>query len=197
VTQHHIRHPYGNFLIKKELQFHIISRIFLVLLLSAAFASCALTLVYYFKSQNGTFFYMSNNLAEPAIPENFLQVVLPTFLLAEVLSIIIGLGIGLFFSRQVAIPVYKFQKWVEQLTLGNLNARISFREREHMQDVTSDCNTMAEKYHDIIARIKTKVIILENCGEMSEEGKLAVRELGNELKKFTDNTNINATLNTK
>ncbi len=158
----------------------------LALFLSAACASTALTLVYYFKSQNGAFFYMSNDITQVAIPQNLLQVILPAFFVAEGVSILIGLGIGFFFSRQVAIPVYKFQKWVEQLKKGNLKARISFREKEHMQDVTADCNALGVQYRETFARIKKNVELIGQSSVLDEAAKRALLDLQKELACFSD-----------
>jgi signal transduction histidine kinase len=131
--------------------------------------------MYNSKAKNGAFYYMSNDSREDLQLRSILELILPSVLGAQVFSILIGLGIGMFSSRKMAVPIYKFEKWVSQLKNGNLNTRLSFRENEEMKDLTVQCNAMADYYKAIFAELDRAVKKLEplslNNAEVLEELK--------------------------
>ncbi len=183
MPQRNERRPVRNFFIKKSLQLKIIFRILLVVLLSAVITTAALTVLYDSKSRNGSFYYMSNDTRQDLELKNILEFILPSVVAAQVFSIVIGLGIGLFSSRKMAVPIYKFEKWVTQLRNGNLNTKISFREDEEMKELTEECNAMAEHYRLVFKKIHEELALIEQGAAGNKEIMERVGQMKKELEK--------------
>jgi methyl-accepting chemotaxis protein len=179
MTQKNVRHPVRHFFIKKSMQYKIIAEILFVVLLTAIITTVSLSFMYNSKSKNGSFYYMSNDSKQDLELKNVIEVILPSVVGAQLFSIVVGLGIGLFSSRKMAVPIYKFEKWVFQLKNGNLNTKLSFRENEEMKDLTLQCNALAEYYRDVFKEIDNAVAALEK----SSVGNPAVLEQLKQMKK--------------
>ncbi|HUI92022.1 MAG TPA: hypothetical protein VLX68_07235 [Chitinivibrionales bacterium] len=187
MTQANARQPFRNFFIKRSMQLNLIFKILLVVLIGAVLATAALTVLYNFKAHGGSFYYMSNDMRQDLELKSVLEFVLPSVIGAQVFSILIGLGIGLFSSRKMAVPIYKFEKWVSQLRTGNLNTKISFRETEaEMEDLTSECNAMAGFYQKLFKEMSASAEAIEkNVG-----GNAAAMEQVNQMKKTLGKVNF-------
>lgn len=156
-----MRQPIRHFFIKKSMQYKIIGEILFVVFLTALLTTVTVSLVYNVKSKNGSFYYMSNDTKQDLELKNILEVILPSVIGAQVISMFIGLGIGLFSSRKIAVPIYKFEKWVTNLKTGNLLTRIEFREKQDMEDLTHECNTLVDFYRDKFIQINDALLKLE------------------------------------
>jgi methyl-accepting chemotaxis protein len=185
MIQKNIRHPLRHFFVKKSIQIKFTFKILLVVMLAAVITTITLSLIYNNKSRSGSFYYMSNDMRQDLELKSILEFVLPSVISAQLFSIVIGLGIGLFSSRKMAVPIYKFEKWVSQLKKGNLNTKISFRETEEMEDLTVECNDMAGYYRSIFRDIDKITTGLE---KISEENP-AVWEQVQQLKEALDKVN--------
>lgn len=183
MPQRNERQPVRHFFIKKSMQLKIIFEIVFVVLLSAVITTAALTFLYESKSRNGSFYYMSNDTRQDLELENILEFILPSAVAAQVFSIVIGLGIGLFSSRKMAVPIYKFEKWVSQLRSGNLNTKISFREDEEMGDLTAECNAMAEQYREVFRKINEELSAIEKGAAGNKEVMEEAGRMRKELEK--------------
>jgi methyl-accepting chemotaxis protein len=187
MTQTNVRQPFRHFFIKKSMQLKLIFKILLVVFLSAVIATATLTVLYNSKAHGGSFYYMSNDMRQDLELKNILEFVLPSVVGAQLFSIIIGLGIGLFSSRKMAVPIYKFEKWVSQLRSGNLNTKISFRENEEMEDLTVECNAMAGYYQKLFREISASAEAIEK----NVEGNAVAMEHVKEMKKTLEKVNFN------
>jgi len=174
MTQKNVRQPFRHFFLKKSMQYKIIAEIVFVVLFTALVTTVSLTFMYNSKSRSGTFYYMSNDTKKDLELKNVLEVILPSVVGAQIFSIVIGLGIGLFSSRKMAVPIYKFEKWVSQLKSGNLNTKISFRENEEMKDLTFQCNALSHYYKEVFTDIDTTVQKLE---KLSSDNPAALDQL--------------------
>jgi methyl-accepting chemotaxis protein len=187
MVEQNARQPVRHFFIKKSLQYKIIMEILFVVFLTALFTTVTVSLVYNAKSQSGSFYYMSNDTKKDLELKNILEVILPSVVGAQVISMFIGLGIGLFSSRKIAVPIYKFEKWVTQLKKGNLLTRLEFREKEEMEDLTHECNTLAEFY-------RTKFVeINETLGKLEQQvaSNPAAMEHINKMKQTLQKVSFN------
>ena len=187
MTQANVRQPVRHFFIKRTMQLNLIFKILLVVFLSAVIATATLTVLYNSKAHGGSFYYMSNDMRQDLELKNILEFVLPSVIGAQLFSIVIGLGIGLFSSRKMAVPIYKFEKWVSQLKSGNLNTKISFRETEEMKDLTVECNAMAGYYQDLFREISASIDELEK----SAAGNPAAMEQVKQVKTALEKVNFN------
>jgi methyl-accepting chemotaxis protein len=177
------RQPVRHFFIKKSLQYKIIVEILFVVFLTALLTTVTVSLVYNAKSQNGSFYYMSNDTKKDLELKNILEVILPSVISAQFISMIIGLGIGLFSSRKIAVPIYKFEKWVTQLKKGNLLTRLEFREKEEMEDLTHECNALADFYRTKFVEIQGSLEKLEEKVASDDAAKEQIEEIKQTLKK--------------
>jgi uncharacterized membrane protein len=91
------------------MQYKIIGKILFVVFVTALLTTVTVSLVYNVKSKNGSFYYMSNDTKQDLELKNILEVILPSVIGAQIISMLIGLGIGLFSSRKIAVPIYKFE----------------------------------------------------------------------------------------
>jgi methyl-accepting chemotaxis protein len=187
MTQTNARQPLRNFFIKRSMQLNLVFKIFIVVMLSAVLATIALWVLYTIKAQGGSFYYMSNDMRQDLELKSVLEFVLPSVIGAQVFSILIGLGIGLFSSRKMAVPIYKFEKWVSQLRTGNLNTKISFRETEQeMEDLASECNAMAGFYQKLFREISASAEAIEK----NVEGNAAALEQVRQMKQTLEKVNF-------
>ena len=170
MTEQENRRSVSNFFIKGPLQAKIIIQIVGVVLLTSLLTLGALALAYNIKSPHGHF-YITNDIMHEFKLTNMLGLILPSLIAAQAVSILIGLAIGLFSSRKVAVPVYKFEKWVHQMSHGNLNIRLSFREDEEMRDLTIQCNSLVEYYRQIFNEIDQASLKIES--ELNTPGIVA------------------------
>lgn len=187
MTDKNARQPIRHFFIKKSIQYKIIGKIIFVVFLTALLTTITVSLVYNAKSQNGRFYYMGNDAKQDLELDNILEIVLPSVIGAQVISMLIGLGIGLFSSRKIAVPIYKFEKWVTQLKTGNLLTRIEFREKEEMEDLTHECNTLVDFYRDKFVLINEAVCNLEKKNDSNPEIKEPIAALRQILQKVNFN----------
>ncbi|MBD3419369.1 MAG: hypothetical protein GF398_04545 [Chitinivibrionales bacterium] len=142
------RRPISNFFIKKSIQIRLITTVLLIVIGSSLVTTALLAFIYNNKSNEGSFFYMSNDIRQDIELRNLLETILPSVIATQAISIVIGLGIGMFSSRKMAVPLYKFEKWVQQLKNGKLSTEIAFREKGHLRDLTVQCNAMADFYRE-------------------------------------------------
>jgi methyl-accepting chemotaxis protein len=185
MSDQNIRQPVRNFFIKKSMQIKIIAKILFIILITALFTTVTVSLVYNSKSQGGSFYYMSNDTKQDLELKNILEVILPSVIGAQLITLFIGLGIGLFSSRKIAVPIYKFEKWVSQLKTGNLNTRIEFREKAEMEDLTHECNTLADFYRKKFLAIDEAVSAIEGHQSLPPEIGGKILEIRQALDKVT------------
>jgi methyl-accepting chemotaxis protein len=185
MSDKNIRQPLKNFFIKKSMQLKIIAKILFIILITALFTTVTVSLVYNSKSQNGSFYYMSNDMKQDLELKNILEVILPSVIAAQLITLFIGLGIGLFSSRKIAVPIYKFEKWVSQLKSGNLLTRIEFREKSEMEDLTSECNSFAEFYRKKFLEIDDAVSSIEAKIPADPFFQTKIKEIRETLKKVS------------
>jgi methyl-accepting chemotaxis protein len=162
VAEHENRRSFGNFFVKGSLQTKIIFQILGAMLLTSLLTVGVLALVYSLKSPRVHFYFTSAGDTQEFKLTNMLGLVLPSLVFAQTASILIGLAIGLFSSRKVAVPIYKFEKWVRQLAHGNLNISLSFRENDEMRDLTIQCNSLVDYYRQIFGEIDQASLKIES-----------------------------------
>ena len=120
-----VRQPVKNFFIKKSIQIKVIAKILFIILATALLTTVTVSLVYNSKSQSGSFYYMSNDTKQDLELKNILEVILPSVIGAQLVTLLIGLGIGLFSSRKIAVPIYKFEK---SITIADLRGHARLQE---------------------------------------------------------------------
>lgn len=74
--------------------------------------------------------------------------------LLGVVNVIIVILISLFFSHQIAGPVYKLEKTLNQIIEGDANVRFSFRQSDRFDELAELLNDMKDKYTAVIKNAK-------------------------------------------
>jgi methyl-accepting chemotaxis protein len=116
---------------------------------------------------------------------SILGLILPALMVVQIITLGIGLGIGLFSSRKVAVPLYKIERWAEQLQKGNLYTHLAFREQEEMKELTIKCNGVTEVYRETIKSIASITDSLEQAADTPRRVQQRVAELRSLIDRFT------------
>jgi methyl-accepting chemotaxis protein len=125
---------------------------------------------------------MSNDVMQDLELKSILGIVLPAVIVAEVIAVFIALGVGLFSSRKIAVPLYKIENWISRLKDGKLNTTLAFREEDDMKELTNQCNSMAEFYRKIFAEIHEHA---ENIALKANDSPSVIEQI-NKIKRILD-----------
>jgi methyl-accepting chemotaxis protein len=156
-SKDNVRKPFSNFLIKRSLQVRIIMSILFIMVMTGLLTTVILAWFGNVKSQGGTFYYMSNDVLHDLELTSILGVILPSLIAAQLVSFVIAVAVGMFSSRKVAVPIYKIEKWANELKTGNLTTRLSFREQDSMKDLSGGCNAVTDFYRKVFGEIASSV----------------------------------------
>jgi methyl-accepting chemotaxis protein len=155
------RRPIGNFFIKRELQIRLITKILLTVLITTGVCVGTLLLVFWLRYKSILIYQM--NIEGDLSKENIVKVLLPSLLISAFVNIVLGFGVGLYASRKYAVPIYKLEQWALLLKNGHLTAKLRFREREEMKELSDHCNSLAAdlrgrfvKIHEAVERLKER-----------------------------------------
>lgn len=173
MSDRHLRHPLKNFFIKKSIQIKIISQIIITVIIAACLTTGVLIVQYTLKSRTGTFYFMSDDVMKDLETQNMLSLILPSVIIVETIAILIAFGIGLISSRKIAVPVYKIERWASRLRAGKLSTVLAFREEDHLNELTTQCNGLTDFYKDIFTQIKTHS---ENIAQRSNDPSFVAAE---------------------
>ena len=143
-----------NFFLKKSIQIRMIAGIFFTVLVMGLLTTGLLAVIYNIKSQQGSFYFMSDDVMQDLELTSVLGIILPPIIAVEVIAVLIAFGIGLFSSRAVAVPLYKIEKWAVRLKNGKLNTTLAFREEKMMKDLTIQCNAVTDFYRSLVSDIR-------------------------------------------
>jgi methyl-accepting chemotaxis protein len=162
VTDKHLRHPLKNFFVKKSIQINIIWKIIVTVIISASLTTGLIMFLYNLKSSEGSFYYMSNDMMQDLELKNIIGIVLPSIIVVEIIAILIAFGIGLISSRKIAVPIFKIEKWASKLKTGKLNTTLAFREEDHLNELTTQCNSVTDFYKTIFEEIRQHTETIAN-----------------------------------
>ena len=162
-----VRKPLGNFFIKRALQVRLMLKIVFTVLSATLISSGSLLLVYYLRYKSVLLYQMDQmtNLTK----ENIIFIILPSLLISALVNLVLAGGIGLYASRKYAVPIYKLEHWARLLREGKITAKIRFREKEEMKELSDYCNDLSMDLLKKLLEIKKQVVLLNNQGNTSEE----------------------------
>lgn len=171
------RHPVSNFFIKRDLQIRLIGKIVSAVLASTVVVVITLLLIFYLRYKSSIFYMM--DLEGELYKQSIIGILLPSLLVSALVNIVVGLGIGMYASRKYAVPIYKLEQWAMLLKNGHLSAKLRFREKEEMKELSDHCNTLSEDYRSRFARLRELV-----AQQVERHG--ASQETGDMEKVFSD-----------
>ncbi|MDB5048895.1 MAG: hypothetical protein JWO30_1966 [Fibrobacteres bacterium] len=158
------RHPIRNFIIMPELQWPYIIRLLAIVNLAGVLMATSICALFYFRYAGsfsggaGAGVDMVNaGLMDVLVEENLMDVVVPAFVIADVVSLAIGLWLSLYFSRKISVPIYRVTKWAEVVTSGDLTFRLKFRPGDDLQSLEAACNQVSDTYCKIIDDMRRQI----------------------------------------
>jgi methyl-accepting chemotaxis protein len=162
------------FFVKKDLQIRFILKIVVSVVLTAVITTAVLAAVYYYKSGSGYFFFMSNNLHDALQRQSILQTILPSLVIAELVSILLGVAIGLFSSRKLAVPIYNIEQWLASIIQGKFGAKIRFKEKEEFIKISTQCNLLSDSLVNVFSHLYDELSKAEeSVSDKSSKEKIA------------------------
>lgn len=154
------RRKFRNFFIKRSLQFRLIGIIVSIVVVSVFLTTIIIGFFYHTKSKYGSFYYMRNDERVELELINALGIVLPPIIVIEIVTIVTAFIVGLLSSREVAVPIYKIERWAARLKAGKLNTTLAFRENKRMKDLVIQCNGVTDFFRSIFLDIKEQVNVI-------------------------------------
>jgi nitrogen fixation/metabolism regulation signal transduction histidine kinase len=94
--------------------------------------------------------------------ENIIFIILPSLLISSFVNFIVAVCLGLYASRKYAVPIYKLEQWAKMIRQGKINAKIQFREREEMKELSDDCNNLTSDLREKFVTIKKQTLLLKD-----------------------------------
>jgi hypothetical protein len=167
MTGQFARKPLGNFFIKRALQLRLMFKIVFIVLFATCISSGSLVLVYYLKYKSVLIYQMDQmtNLTK----ENIIFIIFPSLLISALVNFILAMGLGLYASRKYAVPIYKLEHWARLLMEGKITAKIRFREKEELKELTDYCNDLSTNLLIKLLEIKKQVELMNYSGNESGE----------------------------
>lgn len=177
-----------HYFIKKGLQTRFIGTVLLIVALVMVVIFCNLYFFGMFLTQDSEY---GANYVEAF---NQLKTDLGTKLLGRLVllgavNVIIVILISLFFSHQIAGPVYKLEKTLNQVIDGDVNAKFFFRQSDRFDEVAELLNDMKDKFTDALKVAKEvngksiKAIDEKGAASLAEVKELNM-QLANALNEF-------------
>lgn len=154
-----VRRPIGNFFIKRELQIRLIAKIVLTVLITTVVSVASILLVFYLRYKEFLLYQM--NIEGDLNKEHIVNVLLPSLLISAVVNILLGVGVGMYASRKYAVPIYKLEQWAMLLKNGHFTAKLRFREKEEMKELSDHCNLLGEEIRNRFGKLKEQITKLK------------------------------------
>ena len=165
-----------NFVFLPGVQIPYITGILVLVLCVAVVSSGIVYGSYRIKQSQGYFYYLNTNEDSPIEQRSMIRTVAPSLAVALVLGSLLTVLIALFSSRRIALPIFKVQRWAEELARGNLRARLQFREKQAMRSVSDPCNKAVENLCDTFQNLEAALRTLE---EKQKRGEPAGQDIDN------------------
>jgi methyl-accepting chemotaxis protein len=157
------RRPIRNFILMPEVQWPYIIRLLAVVNLAGvvmATTICALFYAHYHGEGSGApgaSEMIDAGAMESLVEENLMDVVVPAFVVADLVSLGVGLALSLYFSRKLTVPIFRIKKWAEVVKGGDLSYRLKFRPGDDLQTLEEACNQVGETYARLIEDLRRQV----------------------------------------
>lgn len=142
-----------HYFIKKGLQTRFIGTVLLIVALVMVVIFCNLYFFGMFLTQDSEYGAVYADAFEK-LKTDLSTKLMGRLILLGVVNVIIVILISLFFSHQIAGPVYKLEKTLNQIIEGDSNVRFSFRQSDRFDELAELLNDMKDKYTAVIKNAK-------------------------------------------
>jgi len=145
-----------NFSVKREMQFRMIGKIFLLLFISLLLSSL---IFFFFSNREVTSSYQMFHVKA----QNFLDFLLPAVLGSFVISLVVGAIGSLFFPKPIAGGVYRIEQDLKAvLETGDLTKQIKLRDGDQVASLAEGINTLLQNYRERMNQIDAAIEPLES-----------------------------------
>lgn len=158
------RHPIRNFIILPDLQWPYIIRVLALVNLAGVLMATTICALFYYRYESGPMTdseagmeMVNENMMSALVEENLMDVIIPAFVISDVVSLLIGLWLALYFSRKVSVPIYRVKQWADIIITGDLSYRLKFRPGDDLQVLEDACNRVSETYARIIDDLRLQL----------------------------------------
>ena len=142
-----------HYFIKKGLQTRFIGTVLLIVALVMVVIFCNLYFFGMFLAQDSEY---GAGYAETfeRLKTDLSTKLMGRLVLLGLVNVIIVILISLFFSHQIAGPVYKLDKTLQKIIEGDVNVKFSFRQSDRFDELAELLNDMKDKYTDALKNAK-------------------------------------------
>ena len=155
------RRPIRNFILLPEVQWPYIIRLLAAVNLAGVVMATSICALFYLRyhagDPDGALDAANSGIMDALVEENLMDVVVPAFVIADLVSLAIGLVLSLYFSRKISIPIYRIGKWAEVVSGGDLGYRLKFRPGDDLLPMEEACNKVSETYARIIEDMRRQI----------------------------------------
>ncbi len=86
----------------------------------------------------------------------YLKATFSGFWVAFFVSAMVGLIVGLWASRKIALPIYKVEQWAKAVGDGDLTVRLGMRDNDYWENMANTCNGITGDLRHHILQLKQK-----------------------------------------
>jgi methyl-accepting chemotaxis protein len=131
-----------NYFIEKSFQARFVFKFCTLVVLGGLLSMAAL---YMIGTGSTTVSIVNSRVVVKSTADFLLPVLIQTFLVVMVLVGVAAIAVTLFVSHQIAGPLYRLKKAMEQLSGGDFKAEVKLRSTDQLKDLADTFNTMARK----------------------------------------------------
>ena len=131
-----------NYFIEKSFQARFVSK-FCILVVCGGLLT--ITTLYIMGMGSTTVSIVNSRVLVKSTADFLLPVLIQTFLVVVVLAGAATILVTLFFSHQIAGPLYRLKKAMEQLSEGDFKVEIKLRQADQLKELAETFNTMVRK----------------------------------------------------
>lgn len=176
-----------NFSVKREMQFRMIGKIFLLLFVSLLLSSL---IFYYFANQEVTSSFQLFHVKAL----NFLDFLLPVILSSFAISLVVGAVGSLFFPLQIVGGVHRIESDLQKvIDKGDLTLQIKLRDNDQVDSLASQVNLLLNNLREKVGTISrgleqvehslAEEVVVNNSDRLSAVQKTC-KQLRDELKQM-------------
>lgn len=170
MAQGFTRRPLANFFIKRDLQIRLITKIVFSVILATAVFAATLLLTYRANYRDAAFYQVTLSANETEIGDRLeiVSIILPSLVISAVVNIVVAFCVGVYASRKYAVPIFKLEQWARLLQGGKITAKLRFREKEEMRELSHSCNKLTDSLRQMLLSLKEQVELASDRGKSEQ-----------------------------
>lgn len=173
-----MRNRRRNYYIKKEFQRNFIMKFCALVILGSLISGC---IIYLMSRATVTTTFENSRL----VIKSTADFILPAILLSgAIVILLIGFAtivVTLFTSHRIAGPLYRIEKDIDEITLGNLRIVFNLRQGDEIKPLAASLNVMAQSLRGRLAKIRNLLNELDSAVNTSPNVSAGVRDKINQM----------------